>query len=376
MIYLDNAATTYPKPRAVISEISRSLITCGGNPGRAGHALSLASSGVVYDARVGLCEFFGVKDERNAVFTKNDTEALCLSIFGLIPKNSKVITTNIEHNSVRRPLEKLARERGVIIHTLDATKPDDALLSDFESAIDENTSALVCLHASNICPRVLPIKELGALCRAHNIKFILDAAQSAGIYDIDVDGYGIDALCVPGHKGLFGPMGSGAVIFRDGFDFDAFEPLIFGGTGTYSRESDVGREPPESYESGTLSVPAIAGLAAGIKYVKSLGTGYIRAHDCALYEMAKSGLLSLGATLYGDFCAGSVLSFSLDGIPDGDVDAYLSQNDICVRAGLHCAPTAHNALGCGDGSVRISFSPMNTERDVKDFLRTLGKMRK
>lgn len=375
MIYLDNAATTFPKPPAVLREVMRCLKKYGGNPGRASHPLSAAASEKVFEARGELCALFGAPCEENVIFTKSATEALDLAIFGMLGGADRIITTNLEHNSVRRELAVLKR-RGTDIVMLDATAPDEIFLQSLKTEIKKGADALVCIHASNVCPRVLPIRKMGALCRRRKVKFILDAAQSAGIYDIDIEKDCIDALCVPGHKGLFGPMGTGAAIFCRGFDFSRLSPRLHGGTGVDSADEDVGRTPPESFEAGTLAVPSIAGLCEGVKFVRRTGTENIRRHEAALYRIAKSELLSLGATLYGDFGDGSVLSFNLPGIEGSNVAASLGDMGICVRAGMHCAPTAHDALGTGGDAVRISFSPMNSEKDVRALTGALYKIKK
>ena len=374
MIYLDNAATTFPKPRAVVRETVRCMEEYAGNPGRSAHPASIKAAQAVYDTRMKICELFGVDREENVIFTKNATEAINLALFGLLREGDGVITTNLEHNAVIRALWCL-RERGVKTEIVDATASDDALVADVEAKIAPETRALVCLHASNICPRVLPIRRLGALCRKRGIFFIVDAAQSAGIYDIDMKRDNIDVLCAPGHKGLFGPMGAGVAVFRGGFDFSLLSPLLFGGTGVSSADASMGHTPPESYEAGTLALPAIVGLGAGVDFVKSVGTKAIRDHDAALYEKAKSELLTLGAKIYGDFGSGAVLLFNLPGMAGSDVAAALGDKGICVRAGLHCAPTAHVALDTEGDAVRIGFSPMNTERDVAALICALNKIK-
>ena len=345
-----------------------------GNPGRAAHPLSAKAAETVFCARSELGALFSAREE-NVIMTKNTTEALNLAVFGLLTRAKRIITTNLEHNSVRRPLAAL-KSRGTDVAVIDATRPDGEFIGVLEDEMEKGADALVCLHASNICPRVLPIREMGRVCRRHGATFILDAAQSAGIYDIDVEKDGVDVLCVPGHKGLFGPMGTGAAVFRSDFDFSALDPILLGGTGTFSADDDVGRTPPESFEAGTLAVPAIAGLCEGVRFLRRTGTGAIREHEAKLYRYAKAEILSLGGTIYGDFCDGSVLSFNIGGIGGSDVMSRLGDTGICVRAGMHCAPTAHKALGTGGDAVRVGFSPMNSERDVRALIDALWKIRR
>lgn len=374
MVYLDNAATTFPKPREVTRAMARCMNEYAGNPGRSSHPVSAAAARAVYDTRCAVAEMFGAESEENVVFTKNATEALCLAIFGLIGRGDHVITTNFEHNSVRRPLCRLCDEKGVTLTVLDARQGDDALVASFEAAIKPTTRALVCQSSSNVCTRTLPVRRLGEVCRRRGVIFILDAAQSAGINNIDVGKDGVDVLCAPGHKGLFGPTGTGFAVFRDGFDFSRLSPLLYGGTGVDSISRDVRRTPPESYEAGTLAVPSIVGLGEGIKFVASRGTAAIRKHEAALCRLAKSELRSLGATVYGDYGDGAVVLFNIGGHAGSQVAEALGDAGICVRAGLHCAPTAHDALGTGGDAVRVSFSPMNTERDVRALIDAVNKM--
>ena len=226
----------------------------------------------------------------------------------------------------------------------------------------------------NTCPRVLPISKMGAICRKHGILFILDAAQSAGVYDINIEADGIDVICAPGHKGLFAPMGVGFAAFRQGFDFESLEPLLYGGTGVNSKARGVGRIPPESFEAGTLPLPSIAGLLAGAEYCRSQGLEKIRDHERRLYSAARNGLLEMGAKIYGDFGQGSVLLFNIEGISASSLSEMLDSSGICTRAGLHCAPTAHEALGTGGDALRISFSPMNKMEDIDSFLSAISKI--
>ena len=375
MIYLDNAATTFPKPCEVARAMARCMSEFAGNPGRSSHPASAAAARAVYDTRCAVADMFGAETEENVVFTKNATEALCLAIFGLIGRGDHVITTNFEHNSVRRPLCRLCDEKGVGVTVLDARQDDNALVKALDDGIKQNTRALVCLHSSNVCTRVMPVHRLGEVCRRRGVFFILDAAQSAGIYDIDLNKDNIDVLCAPGHKGLFGPMGTGFCVFRKGFDFSRLSPLLFGGTGVDSISRDVGRTPPESYEAGTLNVPGIVGLGAGIGFVRRRGLEAIREHEAALCQIANDELRALGATVYGDYGDGAVVLFNLGDRVGSEVAEALGDAGICVRAGLHCAPTAHDALGTGGDAVRVSFSPMNTERNVRALIDAVNKIK-
>lgn len=364
MIYLDNAATTFPKPKSVITEMTRCMEEYAGNPGRGSHMISQMAEEAVFKARETASKLFNVKSAENVIFTKNATEALCLAIFGTIDKKCRVITTNLEHNSVMRPLHRLSRDIGIKIDILDATKSDDELIFEFEGKLKSDVGAVICTHASNICPRVLPIEKIGAICKKRGVPLIIDAAQSAGSYNIDIEKCNADIICMPGHKGLFGPTGTGMAIFCRDFDFSRLRPLICGGTGVDSAMLAQGHTAPESFEAGTLSVPAISGLYRGMEFVMQYGTVAIREHEEKLYKLAKARLCDMGATIYGDFSSGAILTFSIPGKNSSELAAELGERGICVRSGLHCAPTAHKALCTGGDAVRISFSPMNKPRHI------------
>ncbi len=373
MIYFDNAATTYPKPASVIREMTACMQAAGGNPGRSGHPLSFAASEVVFEARNEIAGFFGSDHAENVVFTANCTHALNLAIGGIGRYGDHFLISNLEHNSVLRTMENLCRVRGMSYEMFDALQPNDRMLEEIDKKIRPRTRALVTTHASNICPRRLPIRELGALCRDRGILFVLDAAQSAGIYDISMRRDGISILCAPGHKGLYGPQGSGFALFADDFDFEGFEPTIFGGNGRNSAEREMGHESPDSYEAGTVSTPAIAGLCAGVRFVKALGRARIEESEHFLYRQATRILNGIqGVYQYlPEAEEGSLLLLGFDDHSPSEVAEKLSSFGICTRAGLHCAPTAHAALGTGGDALRISFSAMNALDEVTKFARVL-----
>lgn len=364
MIYLDNAATTFPKPRRVTREIMRCMEMYAGNPGRGNHEIARRAEEAIYEARLTSSMLFRAKSPENVIFTKNATEALCLAIFGTIRKKCRVITTDLEHNSVMRPLYRLSREIGVKADIISATAGDDELIYQLEAKMGSDVGAVICTHASNICPRTLPIEKIGMICKKRGVPFIVDAAQSAGSIDIDIEQSGADIICMPGHKGLFGPTGTGMAIFCKDFDFSRFRPLLCGGTGIDSGMMAQGHTSPESFEAGTLAVPSIVGLREGMEFVMQLGIGAIRKHEEELYELARERLLGMGAEIYGDTCRGSLMSFSIPGQSSSELASLLGDRGICVRGGLHCAPMAHKALGTRGDAVRISFSPMNKKSDI------------
>jgi cysteine desulfurase family protein len=370
MIYFDNAATTFPKPAGVMREMMRCMTEYGGNPGRSGHVLSMAAAEAVFRVRESIADFFGIQKAENIVFTQNCTGALNLAIGGLAKKGDHFLISDLEHNSVLRTMDGYCRERYMTYDTVRALASDETLLSDLKAKRKPYTKAVVITHASNICPRVLPIAKIGAFCRQYGLYLIVDAAQSAGIYDIDMKRDGISILCAPGHKGLYGPMGSGFAVFADDFDFSRFSPMLYGGNGKNSEALSMGHEPPDSFETGTLAVPAIVGLGEGLRFVRLRHREWIEAHEARLYRLAKSALLEMPRVkLYlPEAENGSLLLLGFDGISPSAVAERLAERGVCVRAGLHCAPLAHRTLGTGGDALRISFSAMNTPAELEQFL--------
>lgn len=369
MIYFDNAATTFPKPPSIAREMFRCMKEYGGNPGRSGHRLSLAAAEAIFDVRVALAEFFGVSKAENIIFTSNCTGALNLSIGGIARKGDHFLISDLEHNSVLRTVSNLCRERGMSFDVFHALANDDALLNEIDKKIRPNTKAVISVHASNICPRILPISRIGALCRKRNVLYIVDAAQSAGIYDISIMRDGISILCAPGHKGLYGPQGSGFAAFADDFDFSRLKPCVYGGNGKNSAEIDMGYEPPDSYETGTLATPSIVGLGEGLRFVREYKREKIEMLENQLFHSAQKMLSDIPhVKIYlPEATKGSLLLLGFEGISPSKVAEKLSYHGVCTRAGLHCAPIAHRALGTGGDALRISFSVMNTSAEVENF---------
>lgn len=375
MIYFDNAATTFPKPPHMLREMTRCLREYCGNPGRSSHRLAMLASEAVFDTRTEISSFFGIKKPENVIFAQNTTHALNRVIGGLMYPKCHVIITNLEHNSVLRPVANLCRMLPASYDTVDATEDDDTLLAEIESKITPKTALIITLHASNICSRVLPIGKIGAICRRYGIIYVVDAAQSAGVYDIDIQREKISVLCAPGHKGLYGPQGSGFAAFCDDFDFSVFSPTEYGGNGMNSADTGMGRTPPESYEAGTLNVPGIVGLREGVRYVRSLGTESIRNHEKTLFKLARQKLAEIpGITVYRPEWEGGVLLFNSEKLSGSALSEKLSDEDICTRPGLHCAPTAHAALGTGGDAVRISFSAFSSQDEVSRFAAAVRRM--
>lgn len=373
MIYFDNAATTFPKPDSVIKEMTRCMREYCGNPGRSGHALSLAAAEAIYSVREELADFFGIKKAENVIFTQNCTGALNLAIRGIAKRGDHFLISDLEHNSVLRTVANLCLERGMTYDTFHALLSDEEMLAEIERKRRPNTKAVIATHASNVCPRVLPVRRIGALCRKYGILYVVDAAQSAGIYDISMMRDGISILCAPGHKGLYGPQGSGFAAFADDFNFERFSVSSYGGNGKNSAELDMGHEAPDSFEAGTAATPCIVGLGAGLRFVKWMRRERIEAVENMLYAKAKTMLSHVpkAKIFLPDAEKGSLLLLGFEEISPSEVAARLADVGVCVRAGLHCAPTAHAALKTGGDALRISFSAMNTVSEVERFTRIL-----
>lgn len=371
MIYFDNAATTFPKPSTVTDEVHRCISTYCGNPGRGAHPLAMRAAEKIYLCREALSAFFDAGAPERVIFTQNTTAALNLAIKGLVPRGAHVLISELEHNAVLRPLVRLEKERGVTFDCFPAVGlTGEEILSGIRARIRKETAAIVCQHASNVCSVTLPITKIGALCREKGLLFIVDAAQSAGVLPISVRQANISALALPGHKSLYGIQGCGALILGEGV---LPSPLAEGGSGVDSLSREMPEAPPERYEAGTLSTPAIVGLLEGVEYLRELGIAEAKAHEMRLFFALKERLQALpGIRIYQPDAAGAVLLFNKEGVPPARVGEELAARGICVRAGLHCAPLAHRAIGTGDdGGVRVSFGVFNTLREVDSLWRAL-----
>ena len=365
MIYFDAAATSFLKPPAVKDAVCQALDTLG-SPGRGGHPLSLAAGRAVFRCRAQLAELFGLPDPARVCFAYNATDALNTAIFGLFAPGDHIITTSLEHNSVLRPLF-LLQDRGLELTILPADRQGRICYDDFARALRGNTRAVVCTHASNVTGNGLDLARIGAFCRQHGLLFVVDAAQSAGVLDIDMAQDGISVLCFTGHKGLFGPQGTGGLCAAAGVEIG---PRRVGGSGIRSFDRQHPADYPERLEAGTLNAAGIAGLSAGLDFIRQTGLAAIRAREQALAGRFYLGIRDLpGVTVYGDPDAPvrtAVVAMNLEGEDAGAVaDALAEDYGICTRAGAHCAPLMHRALGTADqGIVRLSFSYFNTEDEI------------
>jgi cysteine desulfurase family protein len=374
-IYLDNAATSFPKPEAVYRRIDEAFRQFGGNPGRGGHQLSLDASRIVFTAREVVANFFGIADSSRIAFTSNATEAINLALFGFLHPGDRVVTTNMEHNAVARPLRAL-QERGVEVVKVAADRHGFVSAEDFCQACAAAPTALAVLgHISNVTGTIQDLMAIGPWCRNHGVTLLVDAAQSAGLLPIDVEALGIDLLAAPGHKGLFGPVGSGFLYVRAGLEL---VPLLYGGTGANSHSDWMPEVMPERLESGTPNTPGLAGLTAGIAWLEEVGLTAIREHEIKCMSRLLAGLAALpGLELYGPGDAaqcGGVLSFNIKGLDPSTVAFRLDQEfSICVRAGLHCAPEAHRAIGTyPSGTVRVSPGMMNSSEEIEAFISAIA----
>lgn len=376
LIYLDNAATSFPKPAQVTDAVDQTLRHNAANPGRGGHQLSLQAGRMVMECRETVAGFFGIADASRIAFTANATEAINLGLFGVLAPGDRVVTTTMEHNAVVRPLRALA-DRGVEVVkvTADALGFVDPLA--VREACVPGTRLLMMNHCSNVTGTLQEIESIGPWCRQQGILFMVDAAQSAGLFPIDVETMAIDLLAVPGHKGLFGPPGTGFLYARPGLELT---PLLYGGTGSYSNSETQPEEMPERLESGTLNTIGLAGLKAGIEFVKSVGLDHIRFHEQQLLEQLITGLQSIeAATLYGPLGSarhGGALSFNLKNVDPAMLGFRLDREyGICCRVGLHCAPQAHGTIGTlPEGTVRLSPGYFNSPEDIERTLKAIREI--
>lgn len=369
-LYLDNAATSFPKPEAVYRAVEQTMREIGASPGRGGYQLAVEASRLVFETRSALADLFAIEDASRIAFTANATEAINLALFGLLKAGDRVVTTSMEHNAVARPLFAL-QEMGVqVVHV--AADPQGFVDPEaLKQACREKTRLVILNHCSNVTGTLQPIEEIGPWCRKEGILFMVDAAQSAGLFALNVNSVAIDLLAVPGHKGLYGPQGTGFLYVHPGLNL---KPLIYGGTGNASHSLSQPEAMPERLESGTINTPGLAGLKAGVEFIAQTGIAAIRAHERSLLKRLLDGLRQVkGIALYGprDFrYHGGAVSFNLTGRDPAEVGFLLDhEHHICCRVGLHCAPAAHKTIGTFPrGTVRVSPGFFNTAEDIDRFL--------
>ena len=371
IVYLDHAATSWPKPAPVMEAVREAVLRAGGNPGRGSHPLSDAASELLYEARETAADFFEGAPERT-VFTPGATWSLNTAIRGLTPPGSRILYDNLAHNAVVRPVRAMTDGGLCTSAVYDASGDEEAVLASLEENLTPDTAVVIATHQSNICSHVLPIGKIGAFCRDHGLLFVVDAAQSAGRLPISVKKDCIDALCLPGHKGLMGIPGAGILLLSERARCG---PLAYGGAGILSLEAGMPEELPERLEPGTLPLPAIASIAAGIRVIRGYGREKIMVWENALSRMFRSGLASVrGFGTMGD-TGGAVVSILHERLPPAQVGRLLSERGICVRTGYHCAPLAHRTIGSAEqGTVRISFGASSKPADIERILNVLDKI--
>lgn len=375
MIYLDNAATTMRKPQEVIEAVANAMCSMG-NAGRGVNTASLGAARTVYDTREKLAKFFNAENPRQIVFTMNSTDSLNTALKGVLDPGDHVITTMLEHNSVLRPLYDL-ETKGVELTILKSSPQGTLDYDDFEKAVKSNTKAIVCTHGSNLTGNLMDVKRVGETAKKHGLLFIVDASQTAGVFPIDVQDMQIDILCFTGHKGLLGPQGTGGMYVREGVKV---RPLKVGGSGvqTFSKTHPV--EMPTALEAGTLNGHGIAGLDAALEYLEKTGIDEIRATEQKWMWMFYEGVKDVpGIKIYGDFttkerCA--IVTLNIGDYDSADVsDELLTEYGISTRAGGHCAPLMHEALGTVEqGAVRFSFSHYNTGEEIETAIRAIREL--
>ncbi|MEE0059832.1 MAG: cysteine desulfurase [Acutalibacteraceae bacterium] len=380
MIYLDNSATTFPKPKSVYIAVNNAMQNIAANPGRSGHKLSITAAERVFECRRLVAELYNIESVENIVFTPNCTYALNTVINGYLKENDHIVVSELEHNSVLRPLKQL-ESKGVTYTAVKVAYADfEETINNFRNAINSRTRLFVITHASNVTGAVLPISRLTALAHQYNIKVLVDTAQSSGVLPIDVNAMNIDFLTAAGHKGLFGPMGTGILYIKNP---DEIAPLVCGGTGSSYIEIKQPTQMPDKFESGTCNLTGICGLSAGIDFVKNTTVEKIYNHEFNLLQRLYEGLSDIKAVkLYTPYpqkgFQAPVLSFNIKDIHSEEVAEQLSKSyNIAVRAGLHCAPLAHKSLGTeNQGTVRASLAYFNNLQHINALVKSIQKISK
>ncbi|QUL55031.1 aminotransferase class V-fold PLP-dependent enzyme [Paenibacillus tritici] len=377
LVYLDHAATSWPKPPEVAAAMMEALQQSGANAGRGNHSLAIGTGRVLVRARALLAELFGVSNAQDIAFTHNTTMGLNMAIKGTLQPGDHVISTMTEHNSVRRPLEYLRRTIGIEVDYVQVSPEGQLDLQELQRSLRHNTRMVICNHSSNLLGSILPIGDIGDIVKSHGAVFLVDAAQSAGALDIDVSAMNIDLLAFPGHKGLLGPQGTGGLYISPALDL---EPLMHGGTGSQSENSDQPSVRPDRYEAGTQNAVGIAGLLAGVKAVKALGIEQIHKQEWKLTQLLMEGLAAVPAIRILGPAPGAqrsgIVAFTIEGQESAHIAHRLDREyNIAVRAGMHCTPLAHKAADTLDsGAVRASVGVSSTEADVDRLVTAVKEM--
>ncbi len=374
ILYLDNSATSFPKPPQVAEAMCRWLQEVGGSPGRSGHRLSIASARLVFEARESLARLLGAPSSRQIIFTKNATEALNLAINGVLARGDHVVTTSMEHNSVMRPLRYLAGQGDIDLTIVTCSAEGRLDPADVARSLTRKTRLVAVTHASNVTGTIMPVRELARLCREREVLLLVDAAQTIGALPVDVGAWDIDLLAFTGHKSLFGPTGTGGLYLREGLEV---RPIMRGGTGSNSEREEQPDFLPDRLESGTLNAVGIAGLQAGVDFVLDKGVERIRSEEMALTAAVLEGLAAIpGVMLHGPSRPSDmmpVISLSLAGLVPSEVGSILDEAfGIMTRVGLCCSPLAHRTIGTfPQGTVRLSPGFFTTPDDITYVLESL-----
>lgn len=374
--YFDNSATSNPKPSSVVEKVTEALTKYNGNPGRSGYKKAIEIDREIYNVRLKIAQFFNVKNPLQIAFTANASESLNFAIKGLGLENCHVISSVFEHNSVLRPLHYLEDEKNVSLSFMEPVQNSDEFITNLSQLVREDTKAVILNHISNVTGNITDIKAVGKFCREKNLLFIVDASQSAGFMKIDVEECNINILCFTGHKSLFGIQGTGGIYVEEGI---LLNPLLEGGTGSFSKLPRQPKTMPELLECGTINTPGILALGAGIDFINSVGIENIQKHE---YELTAKFINEISQIkniiIYGDEknFRGPVVSINIKNIPSSDLSAILDEEfNICTRGGFHCAPLAHKFLGTYEnGTVRFSFGFFNTIEEINYAVNALKEI--
>ncbi len=364
--YFDNSATSNPKPQCIIEKVQKAIIELNGNPGRSGYKKAVKIDREIYNTRVKIAEFFNIKNPLQIAFTSNASESLNFAIKGAGFHDCHIITSVLEHNSVLRPLHYLEDEKNVTLSFLEPVDTTEELIKNLSSLLRKDTKAIVINHISNVTGYIYDIEAIGNFCKENNLLFIVDTSQSAGFAGINVEKQNINILCFTGHKSLFGIQGTGGIYVEEGL---ILNPLLEGGTGSFSKLPRQPKTMPELLECGTLNTPGILSLIAVIDFINSVGLNKMREHEYNLTKLFIDKISNLeNIIIYGDKdkFRGPVVSINIEGITSSDFAAILDEEfNICTRSGFHCAPLAHKYLGTYEyGCVRFSFGYFNTEEEI------------